>query len=184
MVHRYRNITVVGDTISGEEYKWGFEPTEMKVVDYENGKRQEKKVHLSGRPWWQKFIANRTLLHISLAMEKSPKAMNEIWALQDGYGRAGYTPVQGYDWSGIRDSSPEAHKAMYEVAKKWLSHSELDNILNGCQSVDHKEENCAYPFRVDFPYEQWCDHCKEHKDNRYNPKHPHHRELLLSCCPH
>lgn len=28
------------------------------------------------------------------------------WDLQDGYGVAGYTPAQGWDWSGIRDSSP------------------------------------------------------------------------------
>lgn len=31
-----------------------------------------------------------------------------LWALQDGYGTAGLTPEQGYDWSGIRDSSPAA----------------------------------------------------------------------------
>ena len=37
-----------------------------------------------------------------------------IWSLQDGYGVAGYTPPQGHDWSGIRDSSPEATRAIYE----------------------------------------------------------------------
>lgn len=38
-----------------------------------------------------------------------------IWSIQDGYGEAGYTPPQGFDWSGIRDSSPEATRAMYEA---------------------------------------------------------------------
>ena len=37
-----------------------------------------------------------------------------LWGLQDGYGTAGYTPPQGFDWSGIRDSSPAAVKAMYK----------------------------------------------------------------------
>ena len=35
-------------------------------------------------------------------------------ALDKGYGVAGYTPPQGFDWSGIRDSSPEAIRAIYE----------------------------------------------------------------------
>ena len=30
------------------------------------------------------------------------------WGLQDGYGAPGFTPTQGWDWSGIRDSSPAA----------------------------------------------------------------------------
>ena len=27
----------------------------------------------------------------------------ELWQLQDGYGSPGFTPPQGWDWSGIRD---------------------------------------------------------------------------------
>lgn len=38
-----------------------------------------------------------------------------IWSLQDGYGEPGAMPAQGYDWSGIRDSSPEAITAIYEA---------------------------------------------------------------------
>jgi hypothetical protein len=37
-----------------------------------------------------------------------------VYDLSDGYGEPGYIPVQGYDWSGIRDSSPAAIDAMYE----------------------------------------------------------------------
>lgn len=40
-----------------------------------------------------------------------------LWGLQDGYGEAGYMPAQGYDWSGIRDSSPAAIKAMHEAIR-------------------------------------------------------------------
>ena len=38
---------------------------------------------------------------------------NKIWSLQDGYGEAGYMPSQGYDWSGVRDSTIGAVEAMY-----------------------------------------------------------------------
>lgn len=44
-----------------------------------------------------------------------PKVGDAIWGLSDGYGEPGFVPVQGYDWSGIRDSSDDAIKAMYEV---------------------------------------------------------------------
>ena len=38
-----------------------------------------------------------------------------IYALQDGYGAAGHVPPQGYDWSGIRDSSIGAIRAMHAL---------------------------------------------------------------------
>lgn len=41
--------------------------------------------------------------------------LDETWELQDGYGEPGYTPDQGWDWSGIRDSSPAAIARMYEA---------------------------------------------------------------------
>lgn len=40
-----------------------------------------------------------------------------IWELQDGYGVAGATPEQGWDWSGIRDSSPAAVFEMFEFVQ-------------------------------------------------------------------
>ena len=39
-----------------------------------------------------------------------------IWELTDAYGEKGYIPSQGYDWSGIRDSSLEAIWKMTDVA--------------------------------------------------------------------
>lgn len=37
-----------------------------------------------------------------------------IWNRSDGYGPQGFMPDQGYDWSGIRDSSPAAIEAMFK----------------------------------------------------------------------
>jgi len=37
------------------------------------------------------------------------------WALQDGYGKPGFTPPQGWDWSGIRDSTDSAIRKMAAV---------------------------------------------------------------------
>lgn len=36
-----------------------------------------------------------------------------LWSIQDGYGIAGFVPDQGFDWSGIRDSSTAAVEAMH-----------------------------------------------------------------------
>ena len=41
-----------------------------------------------------------------------------VYELSDGYGVVGLVPDQGFDWSGIRDSSTEAIEAMYAVARK------------------------------------------------------------------
>lgn len=41
--------------------------------------------------------------------------MLDIWARSDGYGEPGFVPPQGYDWSGIRDSSDAAVASMYAV---------------------------------------------------------------------
>jgi hypothetical protein len=42
--------------------------------------------------------------------------MLAIWADTDAYGEAGMVPWQGYDWSGIRDSSAEAVARMARTA--------------------------------------------------------------------
>lgn len=43
-----------------------------------------------------------------------------IYAQSDGYGEKGYIPCQGYDWSGIRDSSDKARADMARVAREHL----------------------------------------------------------------
>jgi hypothetical protein len=45
----------------------------------------------------------------------SNAACEVIWSLSDGYGSPGFIPEQGYDWSGIRDSSVEAVEAMFRA---------------------------------------------------------------------
>lgn len=39
-----------------------------------------------------------------------------IWRFSDGYGKKGYIPTQGIDWSGIRDSSGGAVWEMLNIA--------------------------------------------------------------------
>ena len=69
---------------------------------------------------WCRFSGGLELMLISLAQE-TPGGHPAIWALQDGYGAPGSTPIQGYDWSGIRDSSPDAIAAMFAKAKELLA---------------------------------------------------------------
>lgn len=38
----------------------------------------------------------------------TPEQFETIYSLSDGYGVEGLIPDQGYDWSGVRDSSPAA----------------------------------------------------------------------------
>ncbi len=47
-----------------------------------------------------------------------------IWELTDAYGDKGYIPSQGYDWSGIRDSSIEAVWKMTNVSVGILEEEE------------------------------------------------------------
>lgn len=58
-------------------------------------------------------------IHEAWFSPDTPEAtLDAIWALQDGYGEPGYMPIQGYDWSGIRDSSDEAITAMLAVVRE------------------------------------------------------------------
>lgn len=51
------------------------------------------------------------------AVMQNGQFLEETWALQDGYGAPGITPPQGWDWSGIRDSSPAAIDRMHSVVR-------------------------------------------------------------------
>lgn len=54
--------------------------------------------------------------------------MDEVWKFQDGYGEVGYTPSQGWDWSGIRDSSDEAYKNMVDAVVRVMKKHEVWSI--------------------------------------------------------
>lgn len=49
-----------------------------------------------------------------------------IWSRSDGYGEPGYVPCQGYDWSGIRDSSCDAIEAMHAVVTNAAYNAKLE----------------------------------------------------------
>jgi hypothetical protein len=63
---------------------------------------------------WMGFTARLDLLWIEEALGCGQRAHRSIWELQDGL------PGQGYDWSGIRDSSPRAIAEMFARAQDIL----------------------------------------------------------------
>jgi hypothetical protein len=67
-----------------------------------------------------KFSASPDLMAVSLAMELDGSSITLFMRLADGYGTPGYFPG-GYDWSGIRDSTPAAIERMFIAAKKILN---------------------------------------------------------------
>lgn len=68
---------------------------------------------------WMKFEANRDLMLVEFAIEANSRTITQFMRLADGYGVAGFFP-DGYDWSGIRDSSDGARKAMGALAERLL----------------------------------------------------------------
>jgi hypothetical protein len=97
---------------------------------------------LEGAKDWQWVSFDRARLDltwIERASALSVDAAREIWAIQDGYGEAGFTPEQGWDWSGIRDSSPEALTDMLAQAVTYLPWPQLLADLGVIPEAD------AYP---------------------------------------
>lgn len=68
------------------------------------------------------FSATLTLFSIRLCMDIKPETLGEFMEIADGYGAAGFFPG-GYDWSGIRDSSPQAVLDMFHLAQSRLADS-------------------------------------------------------------
>lgn len=58
---------------------------------------------------------------------------NNIWSLTDAYGKKGFMPGQGYDWSGIRDSSVEQIWEMFRIAIKMLE--EEDELKKNIETI-------------------------------------------------
>jgi hypothetical protein len=65
------------------------------------------------------FSSSPSLMAIRLAMDFEPKSITKFMSIADGYGEPGLFPG-GYDWSGIRDSSPTAVTSMFGTAKRIL----------------------------------------------------------------
>lgn len=89
------------------------------------------------------FESSLRMMWIDIASDTD--AADDIWDLQDGYGEPGYTPEQGWDWSGIRDSTPEAKTRMLAVARRAVPAEQLARIL-GCPAADiDRIANDRYP---------------------------------------
>ena len=59
----------------------------------------------------------------------------ETWKHQDGYGRPGRTPPQGWDFSGIRDSTPRAQCRMAEAVRRVLDKHGITTVTLTGQDV-------------------------------------------------
>lgn len=105
--YEYRNCRREGDTITGEK-RLNVDPSDS--------------------PWYR-FEGTLDLLRINEALFTNDESFGRIWDLQDGYGEAGFTPPQGYDWSGIRDSSPEGRARMDEVAREYVTDADLMELF-------------------------------------------------------
>jgi hypothetical protein len=105
-MQKYRNVQVIGPGKYKGEFAFNEEDAQ------------------AGR--WYNFTGSRNLLRITTAMDVAPEAIAEIWAEQDGFG---YGADVGFDWSGIRDSSPAQKAVMDEIAKKYVTDEALDALL-------------------------------------------------------
>lgn len=79
-------------------------------------------------PRYYNFSADLSFAWIRHACVVSERAIRMIWSEQDGYGAAGFTPAQGWDWSGIRDSSPAAIDRMLDTAKQFVSLEDMEAL--------------------------------------------------------
>lgn len=83
-----------------------------------------------GRDDWRLVVATtRGSVAAQLHGAVLEAIMAETWALNDAYGTVGFVPPQGWDWSGIRDSSREAIAAMASAARSTLKLHELEVAL-------------------------------------------------------
>jgi len=57
----------------------------------------------------------------SLSRWERDQLYTQVWDYSDGYGEPGYVPPQGYDWSGIRDSSAVAKGRMARAVKAYFN---------------------------------------------------------------
>lgn len=154
------------------------------------GEHAEGESQLSGAGRWCRFSGNLKMMVIHLACESQIEGAAEaIWALQDGYGQPGFTPPQGWDWSGIRDSSRDARKAMYAKAKellglvpiRWvpgLGNEEMGIIWHP-DCFQRMNDERRFGMRLGTPLLKWdtlftkwpegwtCDHCQNEKAPRY-----------------
>lgn len=78
---------------------------------------------------WCHFTGVLDLLWISEAIDRIAGFGEDAWKVQDAYGEPGFTPPQGRDWSGYRDSSPPARAKMLAMAVEVMPASDFAEIM-------------------------------------------------------
>ena len=78
---------------------------------------------------WDLVLAtNWAALKSDLSPEVEKEVLEATWRKQDGYGKPGFRPPQGWDWSGIRDSSSQAKGNMAKAIRKVLGKHRITAI--------------------------------------------------------
>src|SRR5581483_10532660 len=77
--------------------------------------------------------------------------LNKTWKLQDGYGEVGFTPPQGWDWSGIRDSSDEAKVKIATEVKRILRKWNIDIPMDKVREKARKSRDLRAMLQAEMP---------------------------------
>lgn len=131
MIVHYRNCRQLADgTICGEQWnEFPDQPAQRTIqVTYQaaDGTVKEKSLVIDHtKPSWHKFSGIPALMKIHHIQSVVADSTERFWQIQDGYGPRGFTPEQGYDWSGIRDSSPAALREMEALADQYAVHYQI-----------------------------------------------------------
>ena len=78
--------------------------------------------------WDLVLAANWAALKSDLSPEVEQEVLAATWRKQDGYGKVGFRPPQGWDWSGIRDSTDHAKGEMAKAIRKVLGKHRITTI--------------------------------------------------------
>jgi len=91
--------------------------------------RQIEATEIYGRDDWRLIVATvhyRGSIRPQLPAAVSNAIDKAAWALNDAYGEVGFVPCQGWDWSGIRDSSAGAKATMAATVRALLEAAGLE----------------------------------------------------------
>lgn len=98
-----------------------------KWTETRENRREIKVTSMTGWELVCMFNHGRSVV-LNVAKSVQNQIMDATWSLQDGYGEPGFIPVQGWDWSGIRDSSDAAKVKMVSVVLRILADAEITTL--------------------------------------------------------
>ena len=94
------------------------------------------KINVISVPDWELIVAIGHYGYIpNLPQHLVDKAYKAAWQYTDAYGKLGFMPSQGYDWSGFRDSSRESNRLSANAIRVVLAKAGVDEFkvsLLGC----------------------------------------------------